>query len=79
MIPNPAANKLTVSISNYAADTEFTIEVFDFTGNLKFDTELQTGTAKDMDISDLLPGVYMFRAVAKSGSSASQKVMVVRE
>lgn len=78
VIPNPAANKVTVSISNYARDTSFTIEVFDFTGNLKFDTELQTGTAKDMDISDLLPGVYMFRAVAKSGSSASQKVLVVR-
>jgi len=66
--PNPANEMITIESST----SIITIDIIDISGNLNFTT-----TQKEIDISHLLPGVYLTRAIFSDGKTHSARFLKI--
>jgi hypothetical protein len=58
--PNPASNKITIE-NSFALSGYLNASIYDINGNLKWQGSFQNGNTFNVDISNLLPGVYVLK------------------
>lgn len=73
--PNPANSKITIKTSN-AILGQMKASIFDINGKMKWKDTFQAGNNTSVDISNLLPGVYMLKT--ESANRVENHKFVVR-
>ena len=58
--PNPASNKITIE-NSFALSGYLNASIYDINGKMKWQGSFQNGNTFNVDISNLLPGVYVLK------------------
>jgi hypothetical protein len=64
--PNPASNTITIE-NSFTFTGNLNASIFDINGNLKWQGSFQNGNTFNVDISNLLPGVYVLKTETSEG------------
>ncbi|MFZ4546559.1 MAG: T9SS type A sorting domain-containing protein [Bacteroidales bacterium] len=64
--PNPASNTITIE-NSFASSGNLNASIYDINGNLKWQGSFQNGNTFNVDISNLLPGVYVLKTETPKG------------
>lgn len=75
--PNPAKDKITISIQNYKNSEDININIFNLQGQMVLQQKIHQIHTK-IDISNLEQGVYIIKTELKDGSIKQEKFEVVK-
>ena len=75
LTPNPTTDVVRITFSEQIGEN--TISVFDMMGKLQFQTTVAT-PYYELDVTNLLDGVYNVNVISKSGYYCSQKLVVIK-
>jgi len=70
--PNPASETININ----SAGSFQSVDVFNLTGQLVRSENFKTATNATIDVSDVVPGIYMVRLTSASGAVSQQKLIV---
>jgi hypothetical protein len=78
LFPNPASSSLSISLPLLAQPV--TISILNMTGQVVKQEQLTSGTANQLDIESLAPGMYVVHVLSKDGAAlnTTQKLLIAR-